>query len=489
MGVPGVIVSRGAGAAELVDDGVNGFLTRPGASSEISHRITRLLGSPPEAERIGANGLLTARSCHVERGAAAPGDLRADAVELHERRPIRRRRTFCVRASSVHPNAVALPEPLAVTIDLWFTLIAFSRAGPRAYERARRTAWVEPLVAGGLPVCADIFPPSGRFGRWRNGRANGKRPAAPSRSPSRRTSSNGSCGCGPTPTGSATRSPSPWRVGEPPMAARASTASPAASGRARGLQGRRQRLQHPLRTAGVGAGVAAASRSVPGFFDAIVLSADGPGRETRPWDAAPGGERTRGRAVPDPPHRGQHRRPPRRRAGGRRLRPLHARPRSPALPHPLPHPRVRTPRLRRMERPPGLDSDQIWRAASAARDRAVRRARTGPATRRRRPRGRATAPRNRRPIGPRSPRSGTREGGRLVGDALAGFGSPLTSRARTTTMAPTGPLSTSRTRSTPSRAVRSSTRGLLVVQVGGSGAASALSLGVRRTRFELPFAR
>ncbi|MCI4362457.1 MAG: HAD-IA family hydrolase, partial [Thermoplasmata archaeon] len=38
-----------------------------------------------------------------------------------------------------------------MTIDLWHTLIAFSRAGPRKYERARRAAWVDPLVAHGLP--------------------------------------------------------------------------------------------------------------------------------------------------------------------------------------------------------------------------------------------------------------------------------------------------------------------------------------------------
>lgn len=43
------------------------------------------------------------------------------------------------------------PGPRAVTIDLWHTLIAFSRAGPREYELDRRSAWVEPLVDHGLP--------------------------------------------------------------------------------------------------------------------------------------------------------------------------------------------------------------------------------------------------------------------------------------------------------------------------------------------------
>lgn len=94
-GVP-VIVSRGAGAAELVDDGVNGFLTRPGSSSDISHRITRLLGSPPEAERIGANGLLTARRCHVERAAPRLREIFERTVDLYGRGPLRRHRTFGV---------------------------------------------------------------------------------------------------------------------------------------------------------------------------------------------------------------------------------------------------------------------------------------------------------------------------------------------------------------------------------------------------------
>jgi glycosyltransferase involved in cell wall biosynthesis len=89
-GVP-VVVSRGAGAGELVDDGVNGFLTRPGSASELSHRLTRLLGSPPEAERIGANGLVTARRCHVERAAPRLREIFERTVELYQREPVRGR--------------------------------------------------------------------------------------------------------------------------------------------------------------------------------------------------------------------------------------------------------------------------------------------------------------------------------------------------------------------------------------------------------------
>jgi glycosyltransferase involved in cell wall biosynthesis len=92
-GVP-VVVSRGAGAAELVDDGVNGFLARPGSASELSHRITDLLGRPPEAERIGANGLLTARRCHVELAAPRLREIFERTVDLYQRRPPRGRPRF-----------------------------------------------------------------------------------------------------------------------------------------------------------------------------------------------------------------------------------------------------------------------------------------------------------------------------------------------------------------------------------------------------------
>jgi glycosyltransferase involved in cell wall biosynthesis len=97
-GVP-VVVSRGAGAAELVDDGVNGYLTRPGSASDLSHRITRLLGNPPQAERIGANGLLTARRCHVDRAAPRLREIFERTVEMYEHRPRGRRRGFGGRAS------------------------------------------------------------------------------------------------------------------------------------------------------------------------------------------------------------------------------------------------------------------------------------------------------------------------------------------------------------------------------------------------------
>jgi glycosyltransferase involved in cell wall biosynthesis len=71
-GLP-ILVSRGAGVAELVTDGVNGFATRPGSVRELSGRMDELLSHPSRAERMGEAGRLTARRCYV---GAASGRLR-----------------------------------------------------------------------------------------------------------------------------------------------------------------------------------------------------------------------------------------------------------------------------------------------------------------------------------------------------------------------------------------------------------------------------
>jgi len=87
-GIP-VVVSRGAGAGELVDDGVNGFLTRPGSTSDLAQKLTRLLDRPPEAERIGANGAMTARRCYVDQAAPRLKEIFRRTVELYDRAPPR----------------------------------------------------------------------------------------------------------------------------------------------------------------------------------------------------------------------------------------------------------------------------------------------------------------------------------------------------------------------------------------------------------------
>ncbi|MDE1820625.1 MAG: glycosyltransferase family 4 protein [Euryarchaeota archaeon] len=67
-GLP-VIVSRGAGVAELVNDGVNGYIVRSGSVPEMASRLGALLAHPSQAERMGENGRLTARGCTVQRAA------------------------------------------------------------------------------------------------------------------------------------------------------------------------------------------------------------------------------------------------------------------------------------------------------------------------------------------------------------------------------------------------------------------------------------
>ena len=50
-----VIASRLGGLAEVVEDGVTGFLVEPGAVAELRERISQLLGDPALARRLGRN--------------------------------------------------------------------------------------------------------------------------------------------------------------------------------------------------------------------------------------------------------------------------------------------------------------------------------------------------------------------------------------------------------------------------------------------------
>ncbi len=63
-GLP-IIVSRGAGVAELVTEGVNGLTVPPGSVKALATQMRHLLSDPGRAERMGAAGRLSARRCHV----------------------------------------------------------------------------------------------------------------------------------------------------------------------------------------------------------------------------------------------------------------------------------------------------------------------------------------------------------------------------------------------------------------------------------------
>ncbi|MCI4324963.1 MAG: HAD-IA family hydrolase [Thermoplasmata archaeon] len=285
-------------------------------------------------------------------------------------------------------------EPLAVTIDLWFTLIAFSRAGPKRYERARRSAWVEPLVELGLPphVAERSVRAMEEWANEREGTGHSVSLAEQADELDRMMHIR----------------PNPHRVGHSIAFALASANLTWKSGIHRTLGRLRRRglklavvsniLFEPPETAR-----GLLRRLGPaGFFDAIVLSADGP--DAKP---SPGMLRRAARELHVPTARILHVGDSpadllaAARAGVAFVR-YTGRPHSPAPPLPLPSPRVRYPSIRQWGELAD-DFDRIWRTASAARERALTRGRSGRAPRRPRPRGRASAPRSRRPSAPRSP--------------------------------------------------------------------------------------
>ncbi|TAJ25487.1 MAG: glycosyltransferase, partial [Nitrospirae bacterium] len=55
-GVP-VVGTNVDGASEVVHDGVNGYLTEPGAVQAMAEKVAHLLAHPDEAKRMGGQGL------------------------------------------------------------------------------------------------------------------------------------------------------------------------------------------------------------------------------------------------------------------------------------------------------------------------------------------------------------------------------------------------------------------------------------------------
>lgn len=64
-----IVVSRGAGIAELVDDDVNGFTCPPGSVHSMAQRLSQILSHPERAAKMGEVGWYSARRCHVDRAA------------------------------------------------------------------------------------------------------------------------------------------------------------------------------------------------------------------------------------------------------------------------------------------------------------------------------------------------------------------------------------------------------------------------------------
>lgn len=78
-----VVVSRGAGVAELVNDGVNGSIVPPGSSAALAQRLGYILSHPELARSMGDAGALTARLCHARRAAARLREIFARAIQSY----------------------------------------------------------------------------------------------------------------------------------------------------------------------------------------------------------------------------------------------------------------------------------------------------------------------------------------------------------------------------------------------------------------------
>jgi glycosyltransferase involved in cell wall biosynthesis len=80
-----VVVSRGAGVSELVNDGVNGYATPPGSVSGLATRLGQLLRHPEAAWRMGEAGAATARSCYVQQSSKRLREIFSHTIEMYSR--------------------------------------------------------------------------------------------------------------------------------------------------------------------------------------------------------------------------------------------------------------------------------------------------------------------------------------------------------------------------------------------------------------------
>jgi glycosyltransferase involved in cell wall biosynthesis len=78
-----VVVSKGAGASELVVDGSNGYTFAPGNFAKASEAISKALG--PGSERIGQNGFETCRQCYIDNALQREKAVFDEAVDLYKR--------------------------------------------------------------------------------------------------------------------------------------------------------------------------------------------------------------------------------------------------------------------------------------------------------------------------------------------------------------------------------------------------------------------
>ncbi len=63
-----VVVSKGAGSSELVNEGINGYTFKPGDHEELAEKLKLLLDNQEDAARMGERGFDTARRCYIDDG-------------------------------------------------------------------------------------------------------------------------------------------------------------------------------------------------------------------------------------------------------------------------------------------------------------------------------------------------------------------------------------------------------------------------------------
>lgn len=75
------VVSRGAGVAELVEEGANGFTFAPGDVAELANHLETLARDADGAAEMGRHGRESARACHLRRGTRAVHEVLRSAIE------------------------------------------------------------------------------------------------------------------------------------------------------------------------------------------------------------------------------------------------------------------------------------------------------------------------------------------------------------------------------------------------------------------------
>ncbi|MBI4362187.1 MAG: glycosyltransferase family 4 protein [Euryarchaeota archaeon] len=80
-----VLVSRGAGISELINEGTNGHTFRPGSGAELAAKLKRVLRGDERARRMGERGRETTRQCDADHAAIRVATILEEAVAGYRR--------------------------------------------------------------------------------------------------------------------------------------------------------------------------------------------------------------------------------------------------------------------------------------------------------------------------------------------------------------------------------------------------------------------